>query len=57
MENDKTCATCGQGKGPFSTPGIKGKCYFTRHRMYEKPTHFCAEWKEKKNEVRDSADN
>lgn len=43
----KCCDTCGQGRGPFSTPGIRGKCYCKRTRNYEKPTHFCAEWRKK----------
>jgi hypothetical protein len=42
-----TCADCYYGKGPLSALGVQGKCYCTRTRMYEKPTHFCAEWKEK----------
>jgi hypothetical protein len=27
---------------------VRGKCHCTRTRMYEKSTHSCAEWKEKK---------
>ena len=47
-EKEKTCATCACGKGPLSAGGVRGKCYCTRTRMYEKSTHSCAEWKEKK---------
>lgn len=43
-----SCATCGLGKGPLSALGVQGKCYCTRSRLYEKSTHYCAEWKEKK---------
>lgn len=45
----KCCDTCGLGKGPLSALGVQGKCYCTRSRLYEKPTHYCAEWKEKHN--------
>ena len=44
----KCCDTCGNGNGPLSTRGIKGKCYCRRSRKYEKPTHYCAAWKEKR---------
>jgi hypothetical protein len=44
----KCCDTCGFGKGPLSALGVQGKCYCTRSRLYEKSTHYCAEWKEKK---------
>ena len=44
----KCCDTCIDGCGPFTTKGIEGKCYCKRSRKYEKPTHYCAEWKEKR---------
>jgi calcineurin-like phosphoesterase family protein len=47
-EKEKTCATCACGKGPLSAGGVRGKCHCTRTRMYEKSTHYCAEWKERK---------
>ena len=43
------CATCNDGSGPFTTHGIREKCYCKRNCKYEKSTHYCAEWKEKRN--------
>lgn len=49
----KSCETCGDGRGPFTTRGIQGKCYCKRTRNYEKPTHYCAAWREKNGQKRD----
>ena len=45
----KCCDTCDQSKGPFSTSDIQDQYYCKRTHNYEKPTHYCAEWKEKEN--------
>lgn len=39
-----TCATCGLGKGPMRTQGVRGMCWCKRTHQYEAPTHFCAAW-------------
>lgn len=48
-ETQKTCATCGNGSKPLTAGGVRGKCHCKHYHTYEKPTHYCAEWKEKEN--------
>ena len=47
-ETQKTCATCGNGSKPLTAGGVRGKCHCKHYRTYEKPTHYCAAWKEKR---------
>ena len=47
LDDMGTCADCALGKGPLSAGGVRGKCYCTRTKIYEQPTHYCAEWRKR----------
>ena len=50
LEDMGTCADCQRCAGPINSAGeVSNYCFCTRTGIYEKSTHYCAEWMKKRD--------